>query len=91
MSLRLQPGTYTNLSAAGAITLSAANLIGFYVNSTGGGTLVLKDGGTGGTAMSGTITPAIGWHFFPACGTSSSGLYATIVGTINITFVSCGN
>jgi hypothetical protein len=40
-------------------------LIGFYVNSTNAGTLVLKDGGSSGTAIAGTITPAIGWHFFP--------------------------
>ena len=42
-----------------------------------------------GTAMSGTITPAIGFHRFPAnVGTS---LYATIAGTaLNVTFFYAG-
>jgi hypothetical protein len=45
---------------------------------------VLKDGGTSGTAMCGTITPAIGYHSFPAnVGTS---LFATIGGTLDVTF-----
>ena len=87
--LTLQPGTYTNLSSSGAITLKPSSLIGFYVNSTGGGTVIIKDGGSSGTAVTGTITPAIGWHFLPAVGTSSLGLYATLGGTINITAVSC--
>lgn len=91
--LPLQPGTYTNLSASGAITLARANLIGFYLNSTGGGTVVFRDGGASGTAITGTITPAAGsgWHFLPACGVSDSGLYATIAGALNITVVSCSS
>jgi hypothetical protein len=59
------------------------------VNSTSSGTIVLNIGGaaaatTGGTAISGTITPAIGFHRFPAYITSR--LYATIGGTLNVTF-----
>jgi hypothetical protein len=62
-----------------------AKLIGFYVNSTNGGTLVLRDGGSGGTVMCGTITPAIGFHRFPA--NVGSSLHATIAGTaLNVTF-----
>jgi hypothetical protein len=60
-------------------------LIGFYVNSTTAGTLVLRRGGSGGTVMSGTITPAIGWHFFPAC--APGGLHVTIGGTLDVTFI----
>ena len=59
-------------------------LLGFYVNSTTGGTLVLTKGGSGGTAMSGTITPAIGFHRFPAY--CAGGLHATIANTLNVTF-----
>ena len=52
-------GAYKNITATGAVTSGPCQLIGFYVNSTTIGTLVLKDGGSGGTALGGTITPAI--------------------------------
>ena len=82
-----ESGTPINLSASGAISLCRGTLIGFYVNSTSGGTVVLTDGGSAGTAISGTITPVIGWHAFPAAITSASGAYATIaVAAINVTF-----
>ena len=82
-------GGYKNITATGAVSTGPCQLIGFYVNSTNAGTLVLTDGGSGGTAMSGTITPAIGFHRFPAnVGTS---LYATIAGTaLNVTFFYAG-
>jgi hypothetical protein len=74
----------TNMSVSGVVTTGPCQLLGFYVNSTTVGTLVLKDGGTSGTAMCGTITPAIGYHPFPAnVGTS---LFATIGGTLDVTF-----
>ena len=78
-------GGYKNITATGAVSTGACQLIGFYVNRTPVGTLVLTDGGSGGTAMSGTITPAIGFHRFPAnVGTS---LYATIGGSaLDVTF-----
>jgi len=78
-------GGYKNITETGAVSTGACQLIGFYVNSTNAGTLVLRDGGSGGTVMSGTITPAIGFHRFPAnVGTS---LHATIAGTaLNVTF-----
>jgi len=82
-------GGYKNITATGAVSTGACQLIGFYVNSTNAGTLVLRDGGASGTVMSGTITPAIGFHRFPAnVGTS---LYATIAGTaLNVTFFYAG-
>ena len=82
-------GGYKNITATGAVSTGACQLIGFYVNSTNAGTLVLTDGGSGGTAMSGTITPAIGFHRFPAnVGTS---LYATIGGSaLDVTFFYAG-
>lgn len=76
-----------NLTGSNAITTVSGELLGFYVNSTSSGTIVLKDsnGGTdAGTALSGTITPAIGFHSFPAV--FSAGLYAKIGGTLNVTF-----
>ena len=82
-------GGYKNITATGAVSTGPCQLIGFYVNSTSSGTLVLRDGGASGTVMSGTITPAIGFHRFPAnVGTS---LYATIAGTaLNVTFFYAG-
>ena len=78
-------GAYKNITATGDVTTGPCQLLGFYVNSTTSGTLVLRDGGASGTVMSGTITPAIGFHPFPAnVGTS---LHATIAGTaLDVTF-----
>lgn len=79
-----QVGTPTNVTATGAISPSAGHLLGFYVNSTTGGTIVIKDGtASTGAAISGTITPAIGFHHFPASFTL--GLYVTIANTLNVT------
>lgn len=74
-----------NLAASAAFSPGPCQLIGFYVNNTNAGTLIIKDGGTGGTAISGTITPAIGWHAFPVnIGTSG---FATIGGSaLDVTF-----
>ena len=78
-------GAYKNITETGAVSNGPCQLIGFYVNSTNGGTLVLRDGGSGGTVMCGTITPAIGFHRFPA--NVGSSLHATIAGTaLNVTF-----
>ena len=78
-------GGYKNITETGAVTTGPCQLLGFYVNNTSSGTLVLRDGGASGTVMSGTITPAIGFHRFPAnVGVS---LYATIAGTaLDVTF-----
>jgi len=81
----LTPGTPVLLSATGDVVATRnGTLIGFYVASTSAGTIVLKQGGSGGTAISGTITPAVGWHNFPAA--FVAGLHATIGGTISVTF-----
>jgi hypothetical protein len=77
-------GAARNVTATATINPQMGRLIGFYVNSTTGGTLVLRDGGGSGTALSGTITPAIGWHAFPA--TYVTDLHATIANTLNVTF-----
>jgi len=79
-----EAGGVKNLTASGAISTGPCNLIGFYVNSTTSGTLIIKDGGSSGTALSGTITPAIGFHRFPA--TIGASAYATIGNTLDVTF-----
>ena len=74
----------TNLSGSGVVSTGPCQLIGFYVNSTTVGTLVLRNGGASGEVMSGTITPAIGFHRFPA--NVGASLYATVGGTLDVTF-----
>jgi hypothetical protein len=83
-------GGYKNIISTGAVSTGPCQLIGFYVNNTSSGTLVLKDGGASGAVMSGTITPAIGFHRFPA--NVGSNLHATIGSTLDVTFFfSSGN
>lgn len=82
-------GSPKNLSASGNIVGAAGGypvgITGFYVNSTSGGTLVIKAGGSSGTALTGTITPAIGWHWLPLLGDPP--LHATIaVAALDVTF-----
>lgn len=81
-----EAGMYVNLTSTAAISAKPCHLLGFYVNSTNLGTLVLKDGGASGTVVSGTITPAIGFHRFPAMFLTSA--HATIAGTaLDVTFL----
>lgn len=78
-------GTPYNLTATGNV--GSANrdkaVLGFYVNSTSSGTLVFRQGGSGGTVVNGTITPAVGWHGFPA--SFPGGCHVTVGGTIDVT------
>ena len=87
MAAVYEGGNYKNITATGLVTTStqAGTLLGFYVNSTTAGTLVLRDGGAGGTVMGGTITPLIGFHRFPAT-YGAGGLHATVGGAIDATF-----
>mgnify|MGYP001581742427 CR=1 FL=1 len=78
-------GAAKNLSASGVICASACQMIGFFVNSQSGGTIVLKDGGASGTALGAAIAPAsIGFYRYPCVFGASA--YATISGTIDVTF-----
>ena len=79
-------GAPTNVTATGIIKAMQGSLIGFYVNSTSSGTLILYDAATAVTTtpISGTIPPAIGFHRFPAG--LSTGLYVVIASTLNVTF-----
>lgn len=83
-----QSGTPVLLTATGTVSKVSGNLLGFYVNSTTAGTLVLRVGSagtSGGTAVTGTITPAIGWHTYAIY--CPDGLHATIAGSaLNVTF-----
>ena len=77
-------GRMVNITSTSLISSSPAQLIGFYVNSSSGGTIVLRDAGASGVAVSGTITPAIGFHCFPGVFTQS--IHATIANTLDVTF-----
>lgn len=83
----VQVGAPKNVTSSSNIMPRAGVLLGFYVNSTTSGTIALYDSASTGTttAISGTITPAVGWHPFPVA--VSAGLYAVIGATINVTFV----
>lgn len=82
----LETGHPVNLTATGDVGAAGRDLslLGFYVNSTTAGTLVLRRGGSGGTAL-GTITPAVGWNSYPM--SCPGGLHATVGGTLDVTFL----
>lgn len=78
-------GTPVNLSASGQILSAPGQILGFYVNSTDGGTIRIADYISSGSGYLGAaITPATGWHKFPSV--LSVGGYVTISGTIDVTF-----
>ena len=80
----IESGSAVNRTTTGNICPTPADLLGFYVNSTTAGTVVLRDGGASGTVISGTITPAVGFHRFPA---SCRGIpHVTVGGTLDVTF-----
>ena len=85
MAQYVESGTPINITGTNTVSIASGSLLGFYVNSTTGGTLILKKGGSGGTAISGTITPAIGFHRFPAY--CPGGLHATIANTLDVTLI----
>jgi hypothetical protein len=84
--MAIECGMAVNITATGLVgpVSPGSQLLGFYVNSTSAGTLVLRRGGASGTVLCGTITPAIGFHRFPA--DCPGGLHATVGGTLDVTF-----
>ncbi len=85
MAQYVESGTPVLRTTTGSVSLVPGTLLGFYVNNTSAGTVVIGNGsGAAGTAISGTITPAIGWHRFPAYCTV--GCHVTLA-NIDATFV----
>ncbi len=83
--LTAEVGSPKVMSATGTVKVVSGQLLGFFCNSTTSGTLVLRDGGSGGTAISGTITPTAGTFYrFPAA--FGTDLHVTIANTLNVTF-----
>lgn len=83
MAQTTESGAPINLSASGIVSKQPGSLLGFYVNSTSSGTLVIHDATAATNAISGTITPAIGYHRFPAA--LRAGCYFECGGTVNVT------
>jgi hypothetical protein len=82
--------TYKNISGTGLASTWVINgpgvISGMYVNSTTAGTVKLYDYSSAtGTAISGTITPAIGYHNLGSL-SCSTGCFASLGGTIDVTF-----
>jgi len=83
---RTFPGGPNDQGSVAETTTLAGTMLGFYVNSTTSGTIVLRNGqASGSPAIGGTITPAIGWNFYPV--TLPNGIYATIGATLDVTFI----
>lgn len=76
-------GYPVNLAATGQVIAVPGILLGFYVNSTTAGTIIIYDALTASNAISGTITPALGWNEFPSI--HEVGIFVTIA-TLNATF-----
>ena len=88
MAQVVESGTPINLTGTNTISVTSGSLLGFYVNNTSSGTIVFRIGANGastGTVVSGTITPAIGFHRYPMY--CPSGAHATIGGTLDVTFM----
>lgn len=83
--INAQVGSPKVISATGTVKAIPGMLQGFFCNSTSSGTLVLRDGGASGTAISGTITPSAG-VFYPFPATFGTDLHVTIANTLNVTF-----
>jgi len=81
--------TYTNITASALIKTGAGVLKGIVVNSHSSGTLKLWDNTAGsGTVIFNTITFAAGPNFIKLPAVEfSTGLYATIGGTADITLL----
>jgi hypothetical protein len=77
-----------NLSASGAVKTGYGSLTGIVINSHTSGTLKLWDSlSATGTVLNNTITFAAGERFIPFYDmTYTTGLFATIGGTADITF-----
>lgn len=61
-------GTPINVTDSAVLATSECRVVGFYVNSTTAGVIQFYDTSAANTSnpISGAITPAVGWHFFPA-------------------------
>lgn len=78
-----QAGFPVRRTSTGQVFAGPGLLLGFYVNNTTAGTLVIADSLDNSVPISGTITPAIGWNAFPSI--HLTGIFVTIA-TLDATF-----
>lgn len=80
-------GRYVNITTSQAIKASNGWLTGVFVNSSTSGTLKLYDNpsAASGTVICNTFTPSLGWNPLPVH--FQLGLYATVGGTLDCTFI----
>lgn len=80
-------GRYTNITDDTLIKQGPGQMMGFYVNSTSSGTIIIYDNTTAADPkICNTITPAIGWHSLPV--SFNTGLFFDKTGgTIDLTVV----
>lgn len=83
---RTNLGGYNNPASVTETTALVGTILGFFCNSTSSGTIALSAGtGSGGAAVTGTITPSAGtWYNLPLA--VAGGIYATVTNTLNVTF-----
>jgi hypothetical protein len=77
---------YLNITSSQAIKATSGILTGIFVNSSSSGTLKLYDNAAAtGTVICNTFSPTVGWNPLPVM--FQSGLYATVGGTLDCTFI----
>lgn len=73
-----------HIVATGQVLAAPCACVGFYVNNTTAGTLIIYDALTATNAIGGTITPALGFNSYPCV--FENGIFVTVGGTIDVTF-----
>jgi hypothetical protein len=74
-----------NLTASALVKTGQGILVGMYVNSTSSGTIKFwNNTSAAGTVINNTITPAVGYHNLGNAN-FTTGLYATIANTLDVT------
>jgi hypothetical protein len=80
-----QNNTRVNTATTTVIKNSRGRLLGFYVSSTTGGTLVVHDHASAASnAVTGTITPAVGFHNLQL--NCRAGIVVVSANTIDVVF-----
>jgi len=81
-------GTRINSATSTELKEGAGEVVGFYVASTSSGTITFYDDNDGTCSSgqkTGTITPAVGWHFLPL--PFDTAICALTASTIDVTVI----
>jgi hypothetical protein len=74
-------GQPVRMTESGNVCAPGRRMFGFFVSSTGSGTLEIRDGDR---SITGTVRPTVGWYSFPAA--CIDRLSVTINGELDVTF-----